>query len=372
MPLAAAPALPPSGPHPPRGRGEKTVVPHSRPTLGAAEARALARVIRSGQIAQGPLVERFEEALAQRLGVGNAAAVSSGTAALHLALLALGVGPGDEVILPSLVCAAPLHAIWAVGARPRLVDCDPATANLDAGATRKAVGRRTKAIIVPHAFGLPADLAELCALGPPVIEDCAQALGAAYRGRPAGAIGDLCVLSFYATKVVATGEGGMVLSNRRPWIHRVRDLRSYDERATLRPRFNYKMTDLAAALGLCQLARLDAFVAKRRALAAAYDRALGGAPLRLPARPGDREHGFHRYVVGVGARGGAGRILAALEAQGIAARRPIFRPLHAALKLAGFPGAAEAWRTMVSLPIYPTLTRAQVARVAQALRGACR
>ena len=344
-------------------------IPHSRPTLGAAEARAVARVVRSGQLAQGSLVERFEAALARRLGLGHAAAVSSGTAALHLALLALGVGPGDEVILPSLVCSAPLHAIWAVGARPRLVDCDPATGNMDAVATRKAVGRRSKAILVPHAFGLPADLAELCALGPPVIEDCAQALGASYRGRPAGAIGDLCVLSFYATKVMATGEGGMVLSNRRPWIDRVRDLRSYDERATLRPRFNYKMTDLAAALGLCQLDRLETFLAKRHALAAAYDRALRGAPLHLPPRPADREHGFYRYVVR--ARRPAGPILAAMVRRGIAARRPIFRPLHAELKLPGFSGAAEAWRTMVSLPIFPTLARSTVPRVAAALREAC-
>ena len=344
-------------------------IPHSRPTLGPAEARALARVVRSGQLAQGPLVERFEGALARRLGLRHAAAVSSGTAAVHLALLASGIGPGDEVILPSLVCTAPLHAILAVGARPRLVDCDPATANVDPAAARRALGRRTKAILVPHAFGLPADLAELCALGPPVIEDCAQALGAAYRGRPAGSIGDVCVLSFYATKVLATGEGGMVLSRRRRLVDRVRDLRSYDERASFRPRFNYKMTDLEAALGLCQLARLAGFLGRRRALAAAYDRALSGVPVRLPPRPADRTHGFFRYVVQAGH--GAGPILAALGRRGIAARRAFFRPLHAYLGRPGFPGAAEAWRGMVSLPIYPTLTRAEVSRVARAIREAC-
>ncbi len=307
--------------------------------------------------------------MARRLRLRHAAAVSSGTAAVHLALLALGVGPGDEVILPSLVCAAPLHAILAVGARPRLVDCDPATANVDPAAARRAVRRRTKAILVPHAFGLPADLADLCALGPPVIEDCAQALGATYRGRAAGAIGDVCVLSFYATKVLATGEGGMVLSNRRRLADQVRDLRSYDERATFRPRFNYKMTDLQAALGLCQADRLEQFLARRRALAAAYDRALAGVPVGLPPRPADRTHGFFRYVVQAGR--GAGPILAALGARGIAARRAFFRPLHAYLGLPGFPGAAEAWRRMISLPIYPTLTRAAVARVARALHEVC-
>ena len=346
----------------------RPLIPHSRPALGAAEVRAVARVIRSGQIAQGPMVERFEAALAGRLGLAHAAAVSSGTAALHLGLLALGVGPGDEVILPSLVCAAPLHAVLAAGARPLVVDCDPATANLDPAAARRAVGQRTKAIIVPHAFGLPADLAELCALGPPVIEDCAQALGAAYRGRPAGAVGDLCVLSFYATKMLATGEGGMLLSNRRRLVERARDLRSYDERADFRPRFNYKMTDVAAALGICQLARLDGFLAERRALAAVYDRALAGSPLRLPPRPPDREHGFHRYVVRVEAPGGAAPVLTALGARGIDARRPIFRPLHVYLGLPGFPGAARGWRRMISLPLYPGLSRARAARIAMALR----
>lgn len=345
-------------------------IPHSRPTLGAAEARAVARVVRSGQLAQGPLAERFERAMARRLGLGHAAAVSSGTAALHMALLAMGVGPGDEVILPSLVCTAPLHAILAAGARPRLADCDPATVNVDPASARRALRRRTKAIIVPHAFGLPADLTELCALGPPLIEDCAQALGAAYRGRPAGSLGEVCVLSFYATKMLATGEGGMVLSNRPRLVDRVRDLRSYDEQVTFHPRFNYKMTDVAAAMGLEQLARLDAFVARRLALAAAYDRALRGIPVRLPPRPADRTHCFHRYVVR--ASRATGPILAALEARGIAARRPIFRPLHAYLGHAGFPGAAEAWRTMLSLPIYPTLPPAAPARVARALREACR
>jgi dTDP-4-amino-4,6-dideoxygalactose transaminase len=315
------------------------------------------------------MVERLERAVARRLGVAHAAAVSSGTAALHLGLLALGVGPGDEVILPSLVCAAPLHAVLAVGAQPRVVDCDPVTGNMDPAAARRAVGHRTRALIVTHAFGLPADLAALSALGPPVIEDCAEGLGAAYRGRPAGSHGRLSVCSFYATKMVAAGEGGVVCSDRRRIVETVRDLRAYDERPVFRPRFNYKLTDLQAALALCQLARLDAFVTRRRALAAAYDRALAGLPLRLPPRPPDRVHAFHRYVVR-GARA-AGPILAALNRRGIAARRPIFRPLHALLGLPGFPAAAEAWRTMVSLPIYPTLPPAAVRRIAGALAEAC-
>lgn len=344
------------------------MIPHSRPTLGAAEVRAAARVIRSGQLAQGPAVAAFEEAAARRLGLGHAAAVSSGTAALHLALLALDVGSGDEVILPSLVCTAPLHAILAVGARPRLADCDPATANMDPASARRALTRRTRAIIVPHAFGLPADLDALGALGPPVIEDCAQALGAAYRGQPAGSFGEVCVLSFYATKMLATGEGGMVLSDRRRLVDRVRDLRGYDEREGFRPRFNYKLSDLAAALGLVQLARLDAFVARRRALAGAYDRALCGLPVRLPPRPRDRAHCFHRYVVGVPRA--ARPVLQGMEARGVAARRPVFRPLHVYLRLKGFPGSAEAWRTMVSLPIYPGLARADLRRAARALAEA--
>ena len=295
----------------------------------------------------------FEARVASLTGAAGGVAVSSGTAALHLALVVLGIGPGDEVILPSYLCAGPLHAIQHAGASPLLADCDPTTYNLDLTHVKRILTRTSKAILVPHLFGLPADLTELLSLGVPVIEDCAQALGATYQGRPVGGIGTLSICSFYATKVITTGEGGMLLSRDARLLRQAQDLRDYDERRTFRTRFNYKMTDFQAALGLSQLRRLPDFLTKRQALADRYTHQLQGLPLAGPVVPADRDHIFYRYVVRV--TGGLRGILTLLEQAGVCAKRPVFRPLHRYLKLAGFPGTEEAWRTALSLPIYPTL-----------------
>lgn len=295
----------------------------------------------------------FEARVASLVGAGGGVAVSSGTAALHLALVILGIGPGDEVILPSYLCAGPLHAIQHAGATPLLADCDPTTYNLDLTHVKRILTRQSKAILVPHLFGLPADLDELLSLGIPIIEDCAQALGATYRGKPVGGIGTLSICSFYATKVITTGEGGMLLSRDARLLQRAQDLRDYDQRRTFRTRFNYKMTDFQAALGLSQLRQLPDFLAKRRALADRYHQQLKGLSLACPVVPADRKHIFYRYVVRV--TGALRRMLTLLEQAGVSARRPVFRPLHRCLKLAGFPGTEEAWRTALSLPIYPTL-----------------
>jgi perosamine synthetase len=342
-----------------------SIIPHSRPTLGTADRRAISAAIASGQLAQGPRVTAFEARVARLTGTAGGVAVSSGTAALHLALVALGVGPGDDVILPSYLCAGPLHAIQHAGATPRLVDCDPTTYNLDPTHVKRSLTRNTKALLVPHLFGLPADLSELLSLGVPVIEDCAQALGATYRGRPVGGFGELAICSFYATKVITTGEGGMLLARDVRLLRRAQDLREYDKRRTFRTRFNYKMTDFQAALGLSQLRQLPVFLAKRRALADRYNQELGGLPLAGPFVPADRDHIFYRYVVRVGR--GLVPMLTRLEQAGVSARRPVFRPLHGYLKLAGFPGTEEAWRTALSLPIYPTL-KGDIERVIGAVR----
>lgn len=345
-------------------------IPHSRPTLGEEDHHALAEVLRSGFIAQGAEVAAFEQEMAETLGVRGGVATSSGTAALHLALLALNVGEGDEVLLPTYACSAVLHAVRAVRAVPRLVDADPASFNMDVGAARKACSPRTKALVVVHSFGLPAELEALRGLGLPLIEDAAQALGARYQNRPVGSVGEAAVLSFYATKLITTGEGGMILSNDERLLAVGRDLRGYDEKESDRLRFNYKMTDLQAALGLAQLKRLPRFLARREAIACFYRERLQPFSVQLPLAPPDRARIYYRYVV-KGPRA-ADHYLEKFQTLGVQARRPVFRPLHRYLGLEGFPGADEAWAKAVSLPLYPSLSDGDAERVLEAAEGSFR
>lgn len=323
----------------------------------------MAAVVRRGWVAAGPEVAAFERELAACLGTEAAVAVSSGSAALELALRALDVGAGHEVVIPSYVCDALHHAVTRCGARPVLADADPLTHSLSLADARAKVTARTRALIVPHAFGLAVDLDPFLALGLPVIEDCAQTLGARLDGRPAGSLGTLAVCSFYATKLLTTGEGGAV-AGPAARLERVRDVRDYDGRDDLVPRFNAKLSDLAAALGRGQLARLDAFVARRRAVAARYRERLVGVPCAPPPDAGFR-HVYHRFVVGV--ERSPATVEAALAERGVTARRPVHRPAHRALGLAGFPEAERLWARSLSLPCYPTLTDVEIDTVAAAL-----
>jgi perosamine synthetase len=333
------------------------MIPHSRPTLDHEEELAVAAILRSGQVAQGIETQRFEKALASLIGTAGAAAVSSGTAALHLALLALEIGKGDEVVIPSFVCPALLNAIRYVEAVPVLADINGETFNIDVRDLKWRLTGKTRAVIVPHMFGLPADIDDITALGIPVIEDCAQSLGSHYRGAPTGSFGVLSVYSFYATKVICTGEGGMIAANDLRLINKIKELRDYDEKEDGRLRYNYKLTDLQAALGLVQLRKLPAFIGRRRAIARQYDESLRRYGLSQPVYPQDRDPIYYRYVVRTKR---LWELLNAGQAAGIAYRRPVFKPLHHYLGLNGYPQTEEAFLTAASLPIYPSLGEANV------------
>lgn len=304
------------------------------------------------------MVEAFESETAHWVGVKGAVAVSSGTAALHLGLLALGIGKGDEVLLPSYVCTALLNAIHYTGAIPRLVDIDPDSFNIDPGGVKKALSRRSKAIIAPHLFGLPVDMDALTVFEVPIIEACAQSVGATYHGRMTGGFGIFSFVSFYATKLITTGEGGMLLSNSLRLLKRVRELREYDERDRYRISFNYKMTDLQAALGRIQLKRLPTFLEKRKALAQRYRRALESLPVQLPLEYPDRDHCYYRFVIKV--KGQVEPYLSRFHQTGITCRRPVYRPLHWYLRQTGFPRTDQIFRQALSLPLYPALSDADV------------
>ena len=335
-------------------------IPHSKPQLGREELLALTEVIESNQVSQGPRVEEFECAMADYVGVTGGVAVSSGTAALYLALQALGVRPDDEVIMPSYVCAAPWVATTRLGATPIIVDIEPETFAIDPERVKAAITVKTQAIVVPHMFGLPADLKRLRTFGVPLVEDCAQTLGATQAGAHVGTIGDVSICSFFATKLLCAGEGGMVLSHNGSILEKVRDCREFDEKLQLSAdSFNFKMTDLQASLGLCQLTRLDQALARRAALADRYTRALDGLPIGLPRTPHDRTHIYYRYVLSVTQP--INDLLSRLQNRGIQCRRPIYKPLHHYLRLQGhYPMSEQAFISALSLPMYPSLTDEEI------------
>lgn len=342
-------------------------IAHSRPAMGEDEVAAAVRIVRSGLLAQGREVELFESEMAAFAGRRFAVAVSSGTAALHLGLLALGVGAGDRIAMPSYVCTALLHATWATGAVPVLCDIDPHTRNMDPELLGALAPPR--AAIVPHMFGLPASTELFDELGIPYIEDCAMSIGAAHAGRRLGGHGALSICSFYATKMLGAGEGGMVLTDDEEIAVAVRGLREYDGAPARQLRFNAKMTDLHAAIGRVQLRRLPEFVARRRELARLYQRKFISFPsIKTPLD--NSEHIYYRYVLKV--VGNVELFIERLEKSGVAARRPIYNPLHRELGLADgeYPHTAAAYDSDLSLPIYPALSDLEANCVAEAVLNA--
>lgn len=339
------------------------MIRHSFPTILASEIKAVKKVISSSWLAQGRMVNQFEKALAKYIGVKYALATNSGTSALHLVLLSLGVKPNDEVILPSYVCTAVLNAVNYIGARAVLADINEQDFNLGLSSVKRRLTRRTKAIILPYLFGYAADVKGLLSLGVPIIEDCAQSLGASYQGQKLGSFGTAAIFSFYATKMITTGYGGMIVTNNRDLINRARDLREFDERNNYIIRYNYQMSDFQAALGLVQLKKLAKFIHKRQKLARFYDRqlsALNGRVLFLRKPREDETPACYRYVIRLKKIKIVDFIRQMAEKK-IEIKRPVYRPLHHYLGLSRkeFPVTEQVYQSAVSLPIYPKLTMTQ-------------
>ena len=320
-------------------------VRHSAPFLGEEEEEACTRVLRSGNLAQGKEVAAFEEECAAFMQRRYAVALNSGTSSLHLALAALGVQAGNFVAMPSYVCAALLTAVRMQGAEAALCDIGP---DYNIAADKVPEGMVT---IVPHLFGAPASLPEQARV---IIEDVAQSMGGG-----SGRRGKVAVTSFYATKLMTTGEGGMVFTDEEALADFIRDRRDYDNRDDFVLRYSYKMTDLQAAMGRVQLKRLPRFIERRREIAARYTAAFQELPMRLPGGEG---HVYFRYVVALEQRDALAQWL---SRRGIEAKRPVYRPAHhyeAEGVCSGEPLAEsdKAHRQALSLPLYPALDDAQV------------
>jgi len=345
------------------------MIPHSKPFIDNDDVGTSTEVISSGNLAQGERVEAFEQAFADSVGNSPAVAVSSGTAALHLSLLALGIGKGDEVIIPSFVCSALLNAVNYVGATPILADIGHNTYNIDPEDVEHRVTGHTRAVILPHIFGEVADLKRFLEMGIPIVEDCAQAVGARYRGQCVGSFGTISMFSFYATKVMTTGEGGMVVSEAEDLLATVRELRDYDERTPYRVRYNYKMTDVQAALGLSQLKKLPDFISRRTAIAMQYSEAFSDLPVGLPDIRSDGSSIYYRYVIMLKER--VDQFIEEMAASGVVCCRPVFRPIHDLLGAQALPRTEKAWQRAVSIPIYPALNDQEIDHIIKAVRHAC-
>jgi perosamine synthetase len=344
----------------------------AKPPVGEEELAEIREVLESGQLTMGPKVAEFERLLAGIAGTNDAVAVSSGTAALHIAVLALGVGPGDEVLVPAYTFPATGNVVALAGATPVLVDVDPVTMNIDPADAARRVTPRTKAILAVHLFGRPARLEELPE-GVPVLEDAAGALGARRGERPCGSLGSLACFSFHPRKIVTTGEGGAITTNDDALAEAARSLRHHgwspsDAYGDLpRPAFNYRLSDVLCALGIPQLRRFDELYATYDRVARGYAERLRGIEGVVPPAtdPGDR-HGWQAYVVQLDDRD---RVMAELRAAGIQCQIGTYA-LHrlGAFRTHGaFPGADAAFERALALPLHAGLTDAELDRVAEAL-----
>ena len=342
---------------------------------------AVQRVLASAQFALGPDVVAFEQAFASYCRTSEAVAVNSGTSALHLALLACGIAPGDEVITVPFTFVATVAAIEHAGARPVLVDVEPGTLTMDPAQLERAITPRTKAVIPVHLFGQPADMDPILEIaqrrGLRVIEDAAQAHGAEYKRRRCGSIGDVAAFSFYPGKNLgACGEGGAVVTSERDLAATMRLLRSWGEERRYEHRlkgFNYRMDGIQGAILGVKLRHLEAWTEARRSRAALYDRLLADSTLQTPVVRRDCRHVYHCYVVRTANRDQVRQLLADQQIQtGVHYPIPVhLQPAYGDLgySAGAFPVAEAAAREVLSLPIFPEMSDAQVEAVASALRA---
>ena len=370
-------------------------LPYGRHSIDEDDIEAVVRTLRSDWLTTGPVVDEFERAFASHTGASHAVAVSNGTAALHAAMCALGIGPGDEVIVPPLTFAATANCVVYQGATPIFADVSPDTLLLDPACVAKKITPQTKAVIAVDYSGQPCDYDALRGIaqahGLALVADACHALGATYKGRRAGALADLNTFSFHPVKPITTCEGGMITTDNPEFARRMRVFRNHGITTDHRQRaqsgtcfyemtglgYNYRLSDVQCALGISQLRKLPAWVARRRQIASQYDQAFEASsavrPLLTRAKV---SHAYHLYVVRAACE--RNMLISALRERGIGANvhyipvyfHPYYRQRYQ-LQPGLCPVAEEAYSQILSLPIFPQMTDADVSRVTNAVEEIC-
>jgi perosamine synthetase len=347
------------------------MIPHNKPTLGKEEIISIEGVIKSGWLVQGPKTKEFEDMVCKYIGLpkGMAVALANGTAALYVALKVLGVGKGDEVIIPTYVCSSLLNVIYLAGATPIIVDINENDFNISFSGIKAKLNKKTKAIIAPHIFGIPADIISMKKeLKVFIIEDCAQSIGSKIKENYTGTIGDIGIFSFYTSKMIATGQGGMFVSNNPEYVRKARDFIDFDlgkgeERGKRRfyPRFNFEITDIQSALGVAQLKKINTFIEKRKKIAKAYEEVCGlkGWNFQKPAKDNLFPNNY-RFIIKEEEKTII-KLREYLKKNGIDSIIPIedWELLHNCLELEkkDFRVAEAVSKQTLSLPIYPDLIK---------------
>lgn len=348
-------------------------IKHNKPLVGGLEAKAINHVMKSEWIIGDSEVKKFEKSIARMNKFKYAVAVNSGTAAIHLALLSLGIKKSDEVILSAFTVADPLNAINYTGAKTVLVDVQKNSFDINIEEVKKKITKNTKAIIVPHMLGSFAKIEELENLGIPIINDCAQSIGGIYKGKPIGSYGDLTIFSFYATKLITTGQGGMVLTNNKKRAKLMRDTIDYNGRTNYKVRFNYPMTDMSAAMGNVQLKKLDSFIKIRREIGARYQEAIKGKEISFFPNYKEDYSNYYRFVLKFKSQKKRTEAKKIFIKNKITAIVPIkeYELLYNCIgeNKKDYPNSLEMANTCLSIPIYPALNETEIKRIIEVLKS---
>ncbi|MEM3113231.1 MAG: DegT/DnrJ/EryC1/StrS family aminotransferase [Candidatus Pacearchaeota archaeon] len=362
------------------------MIPPSKPYVSEEDISFVKKQVESGLHSYGEKVREFESLMSDYIGKKYAKATSSGTTALHIALLSLGVGSitnegeKDEVILPSYICASVMSAVKMTGAIPVLADIQDdfieRGCNIYADKIKKLITKNTRAIIIPHMFGISADMDRIRKVSKniPIIEDCAHSLGTKYKGKYVGSFGDISIFSFYATKVISSGQGGMILTSNKKLKDKIDDLTKYDQREEYDISYNYSMSDIHAALGISQLKQLEKFIKRRHEIADKYNKSLININkdnnFAIMKKIPEGSFPF-KYLIMLKSKEEKETLRKRLKEKGVSASEPVFNPLHRYLKLNkdDFKNTEKAHDCLLSIPLYPALTNDEVSYVSETLKS---